>query len=233
MNLSYRHNEPEIMDDLSQKGEILDQTLKELDFINKWLGGNQITIEGIELLWKKQGRPKELHILDLGCGSGQMLVKIAQWGRKKELNLSLEGIDANPYIVKYARHHCRSYPEISIRTADIFKPDTFYPGSYHIITATLFFHHFENEDLSQLFIRHHQKAQWGWVINDLHRHWVAYWSIRLLTATLSKSPMVKNDAPLSVARSFRKKDWKQISDQTGIMYHTLVWRWAFRWLIVF
>ena len=40
-DFSKRSNDEEIMDDLNCAGHVLDQTLRELEIINKWLGGNQ------------------------------------------------------------------------------------------------------------------------------------------------------------------------------------------------
>ena len=36
------------MDDLDCEGEVLEQTLKELKTINRWLGGNHVTTDGIQ-----------------------------------------------------------------------------------------------------------------------------------------------------------------------------------------
>ena len=45
-----RSNAIEIMDDLDCKGEVVNQTLRELEFINRTLGGNQITVSGVRSL---------------------------------------------------------------------------------------------------------------------------------------------------------------------------------------
>ena len=36
------------MDDLEYSGEMMDRTLYELELINKWLGGNDVTLSGIK-----------------------------------------------------------------------------------------------------------------------------------------------------------------------------------------
>ena len=79
-DFSNRSQQIEIMDDLQCSGEVVHQTLRELEFINKWLGGNAITLDGVITLI--HGHEKEtLSIVDLGCGSGDMLRQIADWGR--------------------------------------------------------------------------------------------------------------------------------------------------------
>ena len=78
----------------------------------------------------------------------------------------------------------------------------------------------------------YHKSKKGFFINDLHRHPLAYYSIKWLTKAFSKSYMVKNDAPLSVKRGLLKKEWEAIFYKAGIKNFQIKWQWAFRWLIV-
>ncbi|MDB5252932.1 MAG: methyltransferase protein, partial [Flaviaesturariibacter sp.] len=71
----------------------------------------------------------------------------------------------------------------------------------------------------------------GFFINDLHRHPLAYHSIRLLTRAFSRSYLVKNDAPLSVLRGFSRSDWLRVLGRARISPVGIQWKWAFRWLI--
>ena len=71
----------------------------------------------------------------------------------------------------------------------------------------------------------------GFFINDLHRHPLAYYLIKWLTKLFSKSYLVKYDAPLSVARAFKKKEWEILLKDAGITNYTIQWQWAFRYLI--
>jgi hypothetical protein len=70
------------------------------------------------------------------------------------------------------------------------------------------------------------------IINDLHRSRIAYYSIKALTLMFSRSYLVKYDAPLSVARSLTRKEWKQILKTANISRYSIRWRWAWRWEIV-
>ena len=71
----------------------------------------------------------------------------------------------------------------------------------------------------------------GFFVNDLHRHWLGFYLIRYITKFFSRSYLVKNDASLSVARSFRKEDWQQLLKESGIDRYSISWQWAFRWLV--
>jgi len=72
----------------------------------------------------------------------------------------------------------------------------------------------------------------GFFINDLQRHPLAYNSIKYITKFFSKSYLVKNDAPLSVLRGFKKREWQNIFEKAEISDYSLRWKWAFRHLLV-
>lgn len=77
-----------------------------------------------------------------------------------------------------------------------------------------------------------QNSNLGFFINDLHRHQIAYHFIKFVTKLFSKSYLVKNDGPLSVLRAFKKNEWVDILNKSGIKNYTIQWKWAFRLLII-
>ena len=220
------------MDDLHCEGEVVDQTLRELEVINKWLGGNHVTINGLQrLITDCKDRPDHLVIVDIGCGGGDMLKLVASWARRNKLEVDLVGVDANPNIIRYAEKNTFALPEIRYQTLDIFSAE-FEALEYDVLLATLFTHHFEDGQLAQLLSQVQRQARLGVVINDLHRHWFAFYSIKMLTRLFSKSAMVRNDAAVSVLRAFLKKEWVDLMHKAGIENYRIRWMWAFRWQII-
>jgi len=134
-------------------------------------------------------------------------------------------------MLAYAAAKSRAYPEISYRQLDIFGPE-FAAQSYDVLTASLFCHHFTDDELVLLLRRWQQQAGVAVIINDLHRHWLAYHSIRLLTKLFGGSRLVQHDAPLSVARAFSRADWRRLLAAADIPAYSLRWCWAFRWQVV-
>jgi ubiquinone/menaquinone biosynthesis C-methylase UbiE len=230
VDLSYRSEEEEIMDDLSDDSPSLYRALKELDIINHLLGGNAVTLKAIKKIFKAQPQKNWL-IADLGCGSGEMLLKIAKWSRRENISVQLQGFDANPNVIAYAKEHCKDFPEISFYPENIFS-ESFKNRRFDLLTCTLFLHHFSKDDLVQLLSQFRKQSD-KVIINDLHRHPFAYYSIKWITKFFSRSTMVKNDACLSVWRAFTRKDWEEILNHAEIRKYSLVWRWAFRWRLVF
>jgi len=230
-DFDHRSQDPEIMDDLGCAGEGLTQTLRELEIINRWLGGNQVTLEGIQLLLKNHHTDGALSITDLGCGGGDMLKLVADWGKKKKIKTRLTGVDANPNIIAFASAHSKAYPEITFEIANILSEE-FQKRKFDIVLATLFTHHFSDHELVDMLKALKHQTKIGIVINDIHRHWFAFQSIRLLTGLFSKSAMVKFDAPLSVLRAFQRNELETLLANAGINQYTLRWKWAFRWQLI-
>lgn len=217
------------MDDLDISGPVIAQTLKELNTINRRLGGNQISVSAFKKIAEKN---PELVLADLGCGGGDIMAEMAKWSKRRNLENSFIGIDANPHIVDYAHSNTKDYPEISYQSINIFSEE-FKKQNFDIIHCCLFVHHFTSEELVSLFKQFKSQARKGVIINDLHRHPLAYWSILFLTSLFSKSEMVKNDASISVARGFKKIELINILEKAGITNYELSWKWAFRWKLIF
>lgn len=225
MNFRNRSYQQELLDRDDIPFEDIRRNMQELDLINTWLGGHAITLAGLQqLVWGQQN----ISVCEVGCGGGDNLVAIRQWCEKKGITASFTGIDKNPDCIKVAQE--RMLPRCQWITADYkdvelgYKPD--------IIFSSLFCHHFPERELTTQLQWMYRNAQLGFFINDLHRHPLAYYSIQWLTRLFSKSYLVKNDAPLSVARGFVKNDWEQLFDSAGITTFSIEWKWAFRWLVV-
>ena len=234
-DFSKRSDATEIMDDLNCSGEVVRQTLVELEFINKWLGGNSVTLGGLNmLLASKEFNPSvPLKIADLGCGGGDMLKLLDKHLKKEKLQTRLIGFDANPNIIAFAWVNSSDHLDITYDTLDILS-DEFKSKPCDVFFATLFFHHFTSDQLVEILASLRKQATIGIVINDLHRHWLAYYSIKILTKLFSRSSMVKYDAPLSVLRGFKRGELIEILQKAGIKNYSLKWKWAFRWqLIIF
>jgi SAM-dependent methyltransferase len=231
MNLTARATTPELMDDLTLASDELRQNLDELETINTWLGGYRPVLAALARLRPRFPTGRPLRLADLGSGGGDTLRHVAAWARRQRVPVALTGIDANEFMLTYAAAKSAAYPEISYRQVDIFSPE-FAAQDYDILTASLFCHHFTDAELVDLLRRWHGQAQVAVVINDLHRHPLAYYSIKYLTRLLGGSRLVQNDAPLSVARAFSRADWQRLLAQAGIVRYELRWCWAFRWQVV-
>ncbi|MDB5272505.1 MAG: SAM-dependent methyltransferase [Chitinophagaceae bacterium] len=216
----------EILDDLQCSGDAVSQNLKELDIINTLLGGNSISVRALDKVLKTGPHKKFWEVADIGCGSGDLMLKLNRVFKQHNYSVDFTGFDANPFIADYARQHCRSEANVRIICQNILEEPL--PVVYDIIHASLFLHHFSEDELISLLQKLKQNTRVALIINDLHRHPLAYYSILWLTRFFSKSYLVKNDAALSVAKGFKKKEWISLLERAGYKSYSIRWVWAFR-----
>lgn len=227
INLSKRSSELELMDLPNPDPFIIRQTIREIEKINLLLGGFNQTLQDLESF---KFYKESLSIQDWGCGSGDLLRKISAWSKRKKIPHDLTGLDIDPETIRYAEEISQEY-SIRFYCKDIFSPDL-EENSTDIVCSCLFSHHFLDEDWIRLIKKMLAVSRIGVIINDLHRHWFAYYSIKLLTRIFAKSYMVRYDAPLSVARGFTKRELLSFLQIAGIKNYKLRWKWAFRWSLV-
>ena len=227
VDTSQRSSETEIMDDFTIKGTLFRDTLDKIETINRFLGGNSVTIKGLEKIIKNQSKNKSITIVDLGCGNGDILRDVAKYGRRNNYSFKLIGIDANFAAIEYARELSKDYSELSFKTMDILSED-FKKQSYDIVLCTLFLHHFKNEELLSFLKTTTEKATIGVVVNDLHRHKLAYYLFKLIGFFI-KNKMVRKDGLTSVLRAFKRKDLEKMAKEIKVHF-SIQWKWAFRFL---
>ncbi len=231
-SFSRRSYDLELMDQPNIPAPDLERNLKELEFINHWLGGHAINLGMLNYL-KRKGFFEEQRVYslaDLGSGGGDTLRVMAQWFRKKKIKAKLYGLDLNPVMIQYAQEQSGSYSEISFTQQDVLSPD-FPQESYDLVSCNLFCHHLQDEQLISLFAAVRQSGS-TLILNDLHRHPLAYYSILYLSKLFSSSYLVKNDAPLSVKRSFRRQELIHLAQEAGVATFRIRWRWAFRFAAI-
>lgn len=228
IDLTNRSFKKELLDADNIPFADIQQNMKELDSVNQLLGGHAITLQGFKALVRVNDQP--ISICEIGCGGGDNLRVIYNYAQKKNIPIRLTGIDIKSSCIQFAAAQnsdmqatwiCSDY-----RTANMeaVMPD--------IIFSSLFCHHFSPQELLGMLRWMHQHSKLGFFINDLHRHPLAYYSIKLLTGLFSKSYLVKHDAPLSVARGFKKEEWINILNDANISSCNVHWKWAFRHLLV-
>ena len=172
INTKYRTDKEELMDDFSIGGDLLRDTLDKLENINRWLGGNLVTLNSLKKILKNHPKEQELKIVDIGCGHGDILRDVAKFGRKNGYNMKLLGIDANPTAIEYADELSTEFHELSFITEDIFSME-FKKRKFDVVLATLFLHHFKEEELVSFLGNTLKQTKIGIVVNDLHRHKLA------------------------------------------------------------
>jgi 2-polyprenyl-3-methyl-5-hydroxy-6-metoxy-1,4-benzoquinol methylase len=229
MNFQLRSYEKERMDAPDLHPSEFHNNLKEIVLINRYLGGASVTVQGIDELIKASDL-KSVHITDIGSGAGDIFPYL-----DKKLNRykpSFTAVDIQPEAQTYMEKHYPDYKNRVNWLIDDYNKVFEEENATDIVTASLFCHHLNDEELVDFLRGAIRYARIGVVINDLHRHPFAYHSIRLLTKWFSNSEFTKHDAPLSVRRGFTASEWTEHLAASDITNASIVWKWAFRHLVV-
>lgn len=218
-----------MLDEQNIPAGLLHKNLKELDILNKFAGGQRTSLKGIKQLVSSHSQT--YHIVDLGCGSGDVLKHIADWARVNKYKVRLTGVDFNKEVVTHLITHCADYPEITGVCAgysDYLQQDI----PIDIVHCSLFCHHLIDQELVDLFVYFRRKLRCGFVINDLQRNRLAYFAAWLLPRILHGTDLAKNDGPISVLRGFKSEEIRFLMAKAGIQNYSIQKAWAFRFLIV-
>jgi len=231
---SKRADKKEWMDDLALDDPALTRNLQELEAVNNWLGGKTTLISALDEVCRRHLHLLEartISIADLGCGGGDLLRAVHDWAEAKRLDVVLTGIDANPFMVRYAIEKSATSGKIRFETANVLS-DAFKTMRFDIACLNTFCHHLSDADLIKLFRQLGTQASTAIIVNDLHRHWIAYVSIKWISRLLNFSHLARHDGPLSVLRAFRKRELIDLIERAGFDHPLIRWRWAFRWEVI-
>jgi len=168
-----RSNQEEIMDGFDLKGEEMQNVLNDLKTVNKFLGGNSVTLKGISTLLAGKPKDQQITIIDLGCGDGEMLRQCAKFGKKNGYDFKLIGIDGNFHILEEASKRSIGFNNIRFLQMDIFSEEKF-NVSFDIALCTLFLHHFKENEIVGLLQKLIDRSKIGVVVNDLERNRLAF-----------------------------------------------------------
>lgn len=202
--------------------------LFQLSRIGKYLGGNRATLQKFRSL-----SPSPTSILDVGCGGGFFTLMLA----KAYPHAHVVGIDISQAAVDYAKEMlAKDAPPVTNLTFSVPPtPElTEPPKSYDVVTATLVCHHLTDVQIVQFLRSALSTAKRAVIINDLHRHPIAYGTFSIIAPLFFPNRLICHDGLLSIRRSFTRKDWIALLEQAKIptSSYTLTRHFPYRWVLV-
>lgn len=147
------------------------------------------------------------------------------------IRVEMTGMDTNPTVAQIAKEATSHDVPISFVAGNIFDMNS--DQRYDIIMNSLMMHHQTNDDIIRFMEWMTQHSTLGWLINDLHRHPIAYHFIRIFTKIFRFHPMIQNDAPISVARGFQIEELNDYIRKANINPSRIKISWLpnFRYII--
>lgn len=208
--LETRRIEEELMDDPDLDPAVYTSVLHDLAKVNQVTMAHRPTLAFLD---RAVGGRRSFRLLDVGFGDGDMLRQIAKWAARKGIAAELVGVDLNPNSVAAA---------MEVTPAEL--PITYVAGDYadlagqrfDCIISSLVAHHMTRGQLVNFLSFMEREAAAGWLVNDLHRHGLAYLGWPVLAWLMRWHKIVKHDGHLSIARSYRPQEWLELLDEAGV-----------------
>ena len=206
-----RSTRPERIDTGDYTTEEYATFLREIGFINRYLGDAKALRKSL-LRQIARADLREFSVLDVACGSGELLRQIAEFARRSDRTARLTGIDLNELSFAAAKRFGADFPEIAFVRGDAFRlpfPD----GAFDFAVSSLFFHHLKDEQIPTALAEMSRVARQRVYIIDLHRHAMAYALYKLFCFGFRISPLVTHDGSLSIRKGFRPGELERISSR--------------------
>jgi SAM-dependent methyltransferase len=226
--LAARSPEPEWLDQADIPADERAAVLRDLDRFNGALLGQWPIVRWVGRALRRAELGEPLTVLDVGCGSGDLLRAIRHEARRSGRDVALIGIDVSADTVAIAR--ARTPPEDEIRyvAADVFR---FRPEArVDLVVSGLVAHHLPDARIVDLLRWMDNTARRGWLISDLQRSVVPYTFIGLMGKLTNIHPVVIGDGRISVARSLTRAEWRARIAEAGLPDVTIRWM-LYRWLV--
>jgi 2-polyprenyl-3-methyl-5-hydroxy-6-metoxy-1,4-benzoquinol methylase len=227
--LPARHRRPELMDQPELDADAHVLALRGLGRINRVSRSDAILWPSLAgLAAENRGGP--IHVLDLACGGGDVVMALARRGARAGLDIRLEGCDLSPVAVAYASRKA-AVAGVPVRFFPLDILDQPIPRCYHVVTCSLFLHHL-GEDQAVMLLRQMAEAAGELVlVSDLIRSRTGQLLARVGCPLLSRSPIVHHDGLVSVGAAFRLAEAADLARRAGLSGARLTRHWPQRFLL--
>jgi SAM-dependent methyltransferase len=216
-DLTRRSRETELLD-AGVPEEEARRSLADLRFVNRWLGGQRSLLRALEPLLDGQPRPR---LLDVGCGSADLATRVRQ-----------QRAQARVVVVDLKPLHLSEAPSGLHRVAADARRLPFADGSFDVVMASLFLHHFDDEELPALLRSLFAQARRALIVNDLRRARLPHAFGRVAFPLLFRSPVSVYDGLVSIRRAFTEPELRRAFREAGIAEVTIRRRFPYRLVAV-
>jgi SAM-dependent methyltransferase len=207
----------ELLDGPLDDPDVLAGNLRDLRWINRRLGGVELSASAIDALAAHRA---ELTLLDVGTGGADIPLALLQAADRRGRRLAVMGIDNRPEVVTVARLAAQA-ASVGLERLEIQVGDgramPFPDRSYDVAHASLLLHHLAPDEAVALLTEMGRVARLGVVINDLDRGWLAWLGAWLVGHLLTGNRYTRHDAPLSVRRAYRADEAADLLRAAGLV----------------
>lgn len=228
-DLKVRNRQPELMDNPELDQRLHQQALKGLSRVN-WMTRTH------RLLWNpletycRDNQLNSVSVLDLGCGSGDLLVWLNTKAHSKGIDLKFTGCDLSPVALEAARHRAEQ-EKLDAEFLQMDVLDGVLPADQDVVVCSLFLHHLRDGDVVRLLQRMAETAKHLVVAQDLLRRRWGYLMCWMGTRLITRSRIVHVDGLLSVAGAFTLVEIQKLAEQAGLTDCQINRHWPERFVL--
>lgn len=202
----------EILDQEEQDPVELAASLAQVSQANRLFGGS-LALRRHLAAYRRKG--EDLLLLDVGAGNGDTSLDLLRWAEGGGASWRAVALDPHAATARVAAARVGSSRVTVVQGDGLRLP--FPDGAVDVAVAVLVLHHLQDEDAVELVAEMSRVARRLVLVNDLERHPVNHALARLMAATLWRGNRItRNDAPLSVLRSFTPGEFLEVGRAAGL-----------------
>ncbi|MEX2467395.1 MAG: methyltransferase domain-containing protein [Gemmatimonadota bacterium] len=226
--LAERRLEPELMDDPALARDLHENALAALARINRVsLTDRRVGAEVVRLA-RSPGRP--VRVLDVGCGDGDVLLRVGAFARRRGIDVALHGCDMSAVALARADRRSRaSGIPLQLSRLDVTR-DPLPPGPFSLVTCSLFLHHLTEEAAVALLVVMGEAGR-TLLVQDLRRTRLGLWLAWAGVHGLTRSRVARIDGLRSVRAAFTVDEAKSLCASAGLADAHVTPCWPQRFLI--
>jgi ubiquinone/menaquinone biosynthesis C-methylase UbiE len=195
-------------DDLGTPEEV-QQSFDDLWRVNRWLGGVSGCLHLLERYFARGGSSCA-RILDVGSGDSRMAVYLHGELSRRNRGVNFVALDRR---LSHLRNGNQSSGNILRVVADV-SDLPFAEESFDVVICNLFLHHFSEERAVELLRCLAAIASEAVLVNDLERHPLPYFFIRLAWP-FARSRITRHDGAASVRQAYTKDELATLAARAG------------------
>jgi 2-polyprenyl-3-methyl-5-hydroxy-6-metoxy-1,4-benzoquinol methylase len=224
-----RHLMPERMDDPSLDALAHCDALFGLRRINAVSRTSALLLGHVAAFAGRRGM-RSVQLLDVACGGGDVPLALVALARRRGLTISLTLADRSDFAVAHARVEAtRQGTRVETVTCDAL---TRLPsGPFDVVTNSLFLHHLSESNAVAALTNMWTATTGLLLVSDLRRSAMGWIAAQVACRTLSRSPVVHYDGPVSVRGAWTISELHGLASQAGIPDARIGRTWPWRMLL--
>jgi len=209
-----RRDRPELIDETGHEYKRFRDSFHDIRIVNRYFGGSSAVLTPLVRMIDRHRPPGPVTVLDIGTGSADIPLSLAKLLRKRGVPCRITALDNHPDVLRVAREATEGMPEIEVAHGDVTELP-YGDGAFDFAMCSLTFHHLGLDGCVRAMREMDRVARSGWVVNDGERRWLSIALIRALTPVVTRNPLTRHDAVVSVWRGFTLAEMAGIAREAG------------------